>query len=40
MSSYEYPRFVEFVDSLPKTATGKIDWRMLQEQERRRGGGQ
>ncbi len=38
MSSYEYPRFVEFVDSLPKTATGKIDWRMLQEQERRRGG--
>nr|WP_252901412.1 hypothetical protein [Vulcanisaeta sp. JCM 14467] len=39
MSAYEYPRVVEFVDSLPKTATGKIDWRLLQEQEKKRVGG-
>jgi acyl-CoA synthetase (AMP-forming)/AMP-acid ligase II len=39
MSAYEYPRIVEFVDSLPKTATGKIDWRLLQEQEKKRKAG-
>ncbi|ADY02450.1 long-chain-fatty-acid--CoA ligase [Vulcanisaeta moutnovskia 768-28] len=39
MSAYEYPRIVEFVDSLPKTATGKIDWKILQEQERKKVGG-
>lgn len=38
MSAYEYPRVVEFVDSLPKTASGKIDWRILQEQEKKKGG--
>ena len=27
------PCEVEFVASLPKSATGKIDWRLLQEQE-------
>jgi acyl-coenzyme A synthetase/AMP-(fatty) acid ligase len=27
---------VQFVDQLPKTATGKILWRELQEQERRK----
>ena len=24
LAPYKYPRFVEFVDELPKTATGKI----------------
>jgi len=33
MSAYKYPRQVEFVDELPKTATGKVQWRQLQEQE-------
>ncbi len=32
MASYEYPRVIKFVDELPKTATGKILWRELQEQ--------
>ncbi|KJK16379.1 hypothetical protein UB46_36540 [Burkholderiaceae bacterium 16] len=30
MSAYKVPRVVEFVDSLPKTSTGKILWRELQ----------
>src|SRR4029453_13009459 len=30
MSAYKVPRVVEFVDELPKTATGKILWRELQ----------
>ena len=33
MAAYKYPRIVEFVDSLPKSATGKVMWRQLQEQE-------
>ena len=33
MAAYKYPRMVEFVDSLPKSATGKVMWRQLQEQE-------
>ena len=33
MAAYKYPRVVEFVDALPKTATGKIFWRKLQEDE-------
>ena len=36
LASYEYPRIVKFVDALPKTATGKILWRTLQEQERKK----
>jgi fatty-acyl-CoA synthase len=36
MAAYKYPRAVEFVDALPKTATGKIFWRKLQEEETRR----
>ncbi len=36
MSAYKYPRLIEFVESLPKTATGKIPWRQLQEQERKK----
>jgi fatty-acyl-CoA synthase len=37
MAAYKVPRIVEFVESLPKTATGKIQWRLLQEQENARG---
>jgi len=33
MAAYKVPNEVEFVASLPKSATGKIDWRLLQEQE-------
>jgi fatty-acyl-CoA synthase len=36
MAAYKYPRIVEFVDSLPKSATGKVQWRLLQEQENSR----
>jgi len=38
MAAYKYPRLVEFVDELPKSATGKIAWRELQERERARAG--
>jgi acyl-coenzyme A synthetase/AMP-(fatty) acid ligase len=31
---YKYPRRIEFVDTLPKTATGKIQRRVLRERER------
>ena len=33
MASYKAPRVVEFVDALPKSGSGKILWRQLQEQE-------
>jgi fatty-acyl-CoA synthase len=36
MASFKVPRIVEFVDELPKTATGKILWRELQEKENRK----
>jgi fatty-acyl-CoA synthase len=36
MASFKVPRIIEFVDSLPKTATGKILWRELQEKENRK----
>ncbi|CAA7601218.1 AMP-dependent synthetase/ligase [Acididesulfobacillus acetoxydans] len=36
MSSYKYPRSVQFVESLPVSASGKVLWRKLQEQERAR----
>ena len=35
MAAFKVPRIVEFVDELPKTATGKILWRKLQEEENR-----
>ncbi len=34
MAAFKVPRIVEFVEHLPKTATGKILWRELQEKER------
>ncbi|KHL07706.1 UNVERIFIED_CONTAM: long-chain fatty acid--CoA ligase, partial [Mumia flava] len=36
MAAYKYPRVVEFVDALPKSGTGKVMWRTLQEQENAR----
>ena len=33
MAAYKIPRIVEFVDSLPKSGTGKVMWRALQEAE-------
>jgi fatty-acyl-CoA synthase len=36
MSAYKYPRIVEFVDHLPLSASGKILWRVLQEQENKK----
>jgi fatty-acyl-CoA synthase len=36
MAAFKYPRVVEFVDQLPKTATGKVLWRKLQEEENRK----
>ncbi|MGA2551586.1 MAG: long-chain fatty acid--CoA ligase [Burkholderiaceae bacterium] len=33
MAAYKVPRFVEFIEALPKSGTGKIMWRQLQEQE-------
>jgi fatty-acyl-CoA synthase len=36
MAAYKLPRVVEFTDSLPKSATGKIQWRQLQDAENRK----
>jgi fatty-acyl-CoA synthase len=36
MAAFKVPRLVEFVEQLPKTATGKILWRELQEKENRK----
>ena len=36
MAAFKYPRVVEFVDALPKTGTGKVFWRKLQEEENRK----
>jgi len=33
MAAYKVPRLVQFVDNLPKSGSGKVMWRMLQEQE-------
>ena len=33
MAAYKVPRVVEFVDELPRTGTGKVFWRKLQEEE-------
>lgn len=34
MAAYKVPRVIAFADSLPKSATGKILWRVLQDEER------
>jgi fatty-acyl-CoA synthase/long-chain acyl-CoA synthetase len=39
MAAYKVPRIVTLVDALPKSATGKIQWRLLQERENEACGG-
>jgi len=39
MAAYKVPRFVAFIDALPRSGTGKIQWRALQEQENAAQGG-
>jgi fatty-acyl-CoA synthase len=34
MAAYKVPRIIEFVGALPKSATGKVMWRRLQEKEK------
>ena len=38
MAVFKVPRVVSFVEELPKTATGKVFWRRLQEEENEKGG--
>ena len=33
MAAYKVPKVVQFVDALPKSGSGKVMWRLLQEQE-------
>jgi fatty-acyl-CoA synthase len=33
MAAYKVPKLVQFVDTLPKSGSGKVMWRLLQEQE-------
>ena len=33
LAPYKYPRFIEFIDELPKTATGKIQRFKLRERD-------
>ncbi|MEJ6000386.1 long-chain fatty acid--CoA ligase [Paucibacter soli] len=33
MAAYKVPRIIEFADSLPKSGSGKVMWRLLQERE-------
>jgi fatty-acyl-CoA synthase len=33
MAAYKVPRSIDFVESLPKSGSGKVQWRVLQEQE-------
>ena len=35
IGGYKYPHIVEFTDALPKTASGKVDWKKLQDKERK-----
>jgi fatty-acyl-CoA synthase len=36
MAAYKVPKSVEFVDALPRTAQGKMDWRTLETEEERK----
>jgi len=37
MAAYKVPRIVEFADALPKSGSGKVMWRALQERENAKG---
>ncbi|MEP7083248.1 MAG: long-chain fatty acid--CoA ligase [Betaproteobacteria bacterium] len=39
MAAFKAPQIVEFRDALPKSGTGKLMWRELQDEERRKAGG-
>ena len=39
MAAYKVPKLVEFVDALPKSGSGKVMWRLLQDREAQRGPG-
>ncbi len=39
MAAYKVPRVIEFLESLPKSATGKVQWRLLQENEKQKRSG-
>lgn len=39
LAAYKVPRVISFADSLPRTATNKVDWRGLQDAERARAAG-
>ena len=39
MAAYKAPRRVEFVDALPKSGSGKVMWRLLQDKENGAGTG-
>jgi fatty-acyl-CoA synthase len=36
MASYKVPAAIDFVDALPRSGTGKVQWRELQERENER----
>ena len=36
MAAYKVPKLVEFVDVLPKSGSGKVMWRLLQDEEAQR----
>jgi fatty-acyl-CoA synthase len=36
MAAYKVPRIVEFVDALPKSGSGKVMWRLLQDEQAKR----
>ena len=36
MAAYKVPRIVEFLDQLPRTASGKVLWRQLQDEQNQR----
>ena len=36
MAAYKVPKLVEFVDALPKSGSGKVMWRLLQDQQSER----
>ncbi|MCL4453541.1 MAG: long-chain fatty acid--CoA ligase, partial [Candidatus Thermoplasmatota archaeon] len=35
IGGYKYPHIIEYTDILPKTASGKVDWKKLQDKERK-----
>lgn len=39
MAAYKVPKLVEFVDALPKSGSGKVMWRLLQDRESQRDAG-